>query len=182
MIRIILRFLLLFLGSADVVYGAGAPKELFGKSVVVSWSENLVAKYSDQVDFQSTHTIVYDSIYISSTGRVFSQTIRRKRRSSVAREQSPGSSKDSSGSPQSAHFEGSTLMVDTKLVSGALRVTIDFASGFDTCNAKVIHGKENGQELKWVSWRRPAALREAQSVEVQGLTCAMKQGNVFDAQ
>ena len=149
----------------------------------MSWSQSLVVKRSDESQPRSTRGGGEDSIYISSAGRVF-EIIRSIRRSSVASsEQAPGSTKDSFGAPQAAHFEGRTLLVDTRFVSGARRIVIDFDDAFQTCNAKVIHGKEAGAKpVITMSWRHPGVLRELKSIEVQNLSCAIKDGNVFGGQ
>jgi hypothetical protein len=166
----------------DTVHGASAPRQLFGRSVVLSWSEHQVAKFSDENRIRSAQVAVYDSVYISDKGRVFSEMARKNRGSLVAHDQAPDSSKDSSGSSQSARFEGGALVVDTKFLSGAMRVVVDFDEGFKTCNAKVIHGKEDGKTMKWASWRHPGRLREVQSIEVTNLSCAVKEGNVLGGQ
>jgi hypothetical protein len=70
------RIMLLCLGL--VVYGyaaiAAAPPQLFGKSVVVSRTEDRMQRHSEDSPFHRVIMQVRESIYISGAGRFFAQT------------------------------------------------------------------------------------------------------------
>jgi hypothetical protein len=185
MFRRISTVVCLFLTLPGAVYGAAAPRQLFGRSIVVSWSESQSRRISGDSQFSHAQVRRDDSVYISSAGRAFNRGSSREPGTSTAStELAPDSAKNTRGSFQSVHFEGRTLFVDTELASGARRVIIDFDDAFQTCNARIVYGKEGGGAKPVVtnSARHPGLQYEHQSVEIQNLSCVIKDGNVFGGQ
>jgi hypothetical protein len=63
---------------------------------------------------------------------------------------------------------------------GARRVVVTFDSGFTSCTAQVIRGKEQGAKMIVArSVIRGGARREISSVRSSGESCSVKSGNVF---
>ena len=184
MIRRISTLICIVLTLPSTVYAVSAPTQLFGRSIVLSWRESRVRKTIGDNQFSHAQVGRENSIYFSSAGRVFNREVSSEQgTSAAATEQVPDSTRSSRGNPQSAHFEGRTLLVDTEFVSGARRVIIEFDEGFRTCNAKIIYGKNGGAKpIITNSLRHPGLQYEHQSVEVQNLSCAIKDVNVFGGQ
>jgi hypothetical protein len=58
-----------------VAYAGSAPKELYGKSITVAWSEARTMKFESEQLVRNTGTAVQMNIYISTSGRPFVRVI-----------------------------------------------------------------------------------------------------------
>jgi len=80
------------------------------------------------------------------------------------------------------HFERGALLVDNPLIAGARRVSITFDAAYNSCNARVIFGREDGtgpiRQRSILSGRR----FEVISVQTSAPSCTTKPGNVFGGQ
>jgi hypothetical protein len=160
---------------------AEAPSQLYGKTVVVTYTFSFMLRpFGSQQQFHpssSQHTLY---IYVSSAGRLFVRDSATSRRGSgsfdvVGSGQTPG------GGASKAEFQGNSLIVAsaTKNTAAAAQIRADFDSGFASCTAKVIVGKSAG-----VDTYRLKSLSTGQVLEVQSRTaseagCSIKSGNVF---
>jgi hypothetical protein len=164
-----------------IAEGAPLPEPLFGKSVIVRWSNDRLNRFEGG----RTAHVVFTSelaVYISTTGRAFTRYLvvsgKRGDRSGQAL-QSPVDSATSAGGSLVVRFEGGTLLVDTKLISGARRVAISFDSGYGRCSATVSFGREGGAPIRatdLISGKRFEVISTRTSVPV----CSIRSGNVFD--
>jgi hypothetical protein len=182
-------FIAAMLIAPTTVEGAAFPAQLLGKSIIVSWTSNRQQKFqgSDEIAARSWSEGL--SIYISSAGRAFSKEQatgggRRRGRSARTSEsdQAPDVSRNEWGGNRVVHFEEGALAVDSLLISGARRVIVTFDDGYDSCNARVIYGREGG--ITPIRQRSVFSGRQFQVVSIQTSTssCSIMSGNVFGGQ
>ena len=101
-----------------------APAELYGKSIVVTWTEERVQRQSGQTEFRSTSRTGEFAVYVSTQGRVFNRsTIKnsaarrgRGREGSAERVGSEGNSRVS--------FAGRSLIAIQISEHGARRILV----------------------------------------------------------
>src|SRR4051812_38735364 len=67
-----------------------APTQLYGKSVILKWSENRVQRNVGEGDFRSVNASHELSIYVSSAGRIFNKLQNTTRRGTGSDEQVAG--------------------------------------------------------------------------------------------
>ncbi|MBI5323559.1 hypothetical protein [Bradyrhizobium sp.] len=152
-----------------------APKQLYGKSVVVGWTEQVTQKRSDGA--ASNPTIVRERlVYVSGAGRVFVKgrnSINNPRYSGRKDfERGPGEGA-SEGTP---NFQGDRL-VGTGVYSGfARRLVVTFDPSFTSCSASVVYGRSGGPSV-WKDMNDSRITYEVQSINVGGTTCSVREGN-----
>jgi hypothetical protein len=163
---------------------AAPPKELYGKSIVVSWFETR-SQNVRRGGLQSP-TI---SLYVSTAGRIFTRVFvgLGKPRWGFAHggnldtssaEQGPGEG-PRGAKVSGTEFVGHSLIMTSVFESGARRVSVEFDDRFTSCQAKAVYGKEAGQ-----SSMRPGSMFggqavEVRSIEISGVACSVREGNVF---
>jgi hypothetical protein len=169
--RVIPVAILMFLG-APAAWAANAPSQLYGKTVTVSWSADVVRREVGAPNFaHSTHrrNLI---IYISTTGRPFLRQWVVTRSDPKVNEQA-GTSGD-----RAVEFRARSLLITTAHTRGASRVQIDFDANFGSCTADVVVGKEEGAD-SYVKGDRTGHAVEVQSVSISGATCSIEEGNFF---
>lgn len=163
-----LALLLTFGTFASVTAAANAaPRELYGKSVIVTWTEQRVQQYKGS--FRPVSRNGTFSVYVSTAGHIFNQSIMAGGRqvSSSERVGSEGRTRIS--------FSGRTLIVfQTAASFGVRRIRVTFDRGFTICSADVIRGKEAGAAVILGSH---GAIIE--SVKTTAVSCSLRDGNVF---
>jgi len=136
--------------TASGALAAGPPKELYNKSVVMSWSTGYNWKDTNGA---SGHIVTNfaRSMYISSQGRIFQQSARdlthrgRATGISAAKSSGPGgevmktSNHHLSGS---MGWSGRELVGIVKADSGAYHLHVKFDDGFRGCTLSFTSGKE----------------------------------------
>ena len=158
--------------SANAVQ-AGPPQQLLGKSVVIDWTDTRSQRDGDNPQYHTvngSHTL---SVYISIAGRTFIRQVNRTRAGSGGRDQAPGQD----GSRTTA-FEGQSMTVFGQFRGGAQRTVVHFDNGFSGCSATTGLGFQSGQTSVSVS---PITGRrvEMRSLTVTGVSCSVRNGNVF---
>jgi hypothetical protein len=151
---------------------AAAPAQLYGKSVVVFWSEDRMQRHGDEGPFTQAILHVRESIYISGAGRFFAKT------------QWPGGdTRERFGTSLVGKgiikFTGRSLIHDTPSVMGARHLQIDFDPNFSSCTASIIVGRVPGSELFIGRNNATGQLNMIKSVSISGINCSIKPGNVF---
>jgi|SRR5215211_572829 len=163
---------------------AAAPKQLLGKSVVVTWHESRVQRHVGEANFRNVHASHSISVYISTSGRVFSRMTFATGAGTAATEQVQGQR------GESPHFRArvpsfsdrSMTLFQPYQHAGMRRLLINFGADFATCSARVGHAKEEGAATSF-GWS-PITKRmvEFQSVTASAETCSVRTGNVFGAE
>jgi hypothetical protein len=154
-----------------------APQALYGKSVVVSWTEQRMQRRQGEGEFRPATRQGEFSVYVSSAGRIFN----RARMTNPRRGRSGETERIGDTKNRNIVFEGSTMVVMQHGTSGgARRIAVAFDDGFSSCTAQVIRGKEEGAgAIVARSAITPGRTVEIASVKTSGVSCAVKSGNVF---
>jgi hypothetical protein len=177
-------FALALLSATFAVGAAGAnaaPRELYGKSIVVTWTEERVQRLNGQGPFQSVSINGAFSAYVSTMGNIFSRNTMSNPAARRGRGAEGSREREGSTGHMRVSFAGRTLVaIGTLAAHGALRVAVTFDQGFTSCNANVIRGKETGAaSIIGHSMIRPGVEVEIQSVRTTGVSCSLRDGNVF---
>jgi hypothetical protein len=161
-------------------HALAAPSQLYGKSVIVSWSENRVQTTDRDAQPTSMTGQGQLSVYISDKGRPFSRvsmsvTNMRGHTRSGNRDAVQGE-----GSARSFSFSGNTMSASMpRGNAGAMQISVTFDSGFQSCSARVITGKTGGAQSTRVTSMITGRQYEFYSVKTSGESCRVQNGNVF---
>jgi hypothetical protein len=159
---------------------AAPPLALYGKSVVVSWKESRVQRRLSQADFYSLTVTKKMSIYISSAGRIFSRQTSTNFRGSGSTEQIAGERGNGRNMDLIPTFTGNSMVLFGGPSQGAVRrISLTFDSGFTSCSANVVFGKQSGR----MTFRAYSPIVneyiEIASASASDATCSIRSGNVF---
>jgi hypothetical protein len=154
------------------------PKELYGKSITLQWSQSHTGKTLDDPIPRQWGRAISVNIYISTTGRPFMRQFETttggfnphgitNNYGQVTREAAPNES-------NSAHFDfqGRSVLLYRQFKSGVRRIAIDVDGSGTSCKATVINGREGGKDIL-----QPRA--EISSTLVGSVSCSIREGNVF---
>ena len=175
------RFVLITLGAlalvtvAQTALAQGAPSEVRGKSLHISWTDNRTSRVIETGRVSSGSQSNSVRVYVSDVGRVFSEFDR-----TIA---SRGSDRQSDVSNQGRAFlhwkiSGRTLVADQSMGSGARRFVITLDQNFSTCELSVIHGKAGSKPTRFTRFDDGAKL-ELLSINVLSTSCSVRGGNIF---
>jgi hypothetical protein len=177
--RSLASFAALTLLSA-VAHAGSAPKELYGKSIAVAWTEAHTQRFESEQQVRTTGTSVQMSIYISTAGRPFVRVINTSvydhnfhEQSGVSRGRVTETAPGEAAARDRVDFEGRSIVVYQQFRSGARRIAID-AEG-TVCKATVVNGREGGKPIE--TYRYGSA--EVLSLQVGSVSCSIREGNVF---
>jgi hypothetical protein len=162
-------------------HAAGAPDQLKGKSIVVSWSETRIQREEMDQGWNGFHTVDAKhtlSIYVSTAGRVFSRQTNATRAGSGNIDQVAGEGGSGGYATRAPSFSGQTLTVIGENKGGARRAVIDFDASFASCTAKASTGFEAGKSSISLS---PITHKhvEIKSVNTGAASCSVQGGNVL---
>jgi hypothetical protein len=132
-----------------VAYAGSAPRELYGKSIIVSWTETRIQRAETDQQAHNVGIAAQMDIYISAAGRPFVRINAKgiggydDRQSIIGRvsEFAPGEST----SPGKVDFEGRSVVVYRQFESGVRRIAIDFDNA--GCKATLIARFTNAMRL-----------------------------------
>jgi hypothetical protein len=168
---------LLLISLTTQTYAADAPKALWGKSVVLTWTETRQQRIVGQPNFYSVHGNDGTSIYVSTAGRIFNRRTHSTRAGSGTVERAPG--EGSGAYPRGAIlFGGQTMTLIGETKGGAYRTVIEFDANFVSCTARRSIAFQPGQTSIALS---PIIHKyiEVKSVTVNGMSCSVRAGNVL---
>jgi hypothetical protein len=157
-----------------------APRALYGKHVVVSWTETRSQRNPGETAFHPVSLPFTLTFYVGNEGHVF------KRMFSVGSTGKASGSQDRVGnkpagdiSASSASFSGNTLTATSAFGGAARRMQITFDGNFSSCSAQVTTAKLSG--AKSVSVRSIASgnIVEFESVSAGAASCSVGEGNPF---
>jgi hypothetical protein len=156
-----------------------APSQLYGKSVVVSWTENRVQRPVGTAGWASVSRAISETVYISSAGRPFSRITFSAGRASGDQDQVGVSGHNPTGGAKVVQFQGRSLVTVLLYNGGAREIRIDFDPNFSSCSASVILGKSSGAGTFTLRSSINGQMLEIQSQSTSGATCSIREGNVF---
>jgi hypothetical protein len=159
---------------------AEAPSQLSGKTVAMAWNEYRVQRCDDG-EMKRGHTTSSLLVYVSDKGRLFTKLSRRGGRGgSNSNDVDPegGNQRTGTGAAgnMNASFEGSSLVIQNAMQSGARRIQATFDAGFAGCGVQVRFGKEGGGELRHRTM--DGKMCNIISTDVSGATCSIRTGNL----
>lgn len=170
--RLIVTIAVFLLVGAEAAQ-AEPPAQLFGKSVVVTWTDTRSQRDGDNPEYHTVNGSHVLTVYVSTAGRPFIRQVNTTRRGSGGRDQAPGDK----GS-RTAVFEGQSMTVFGQSRGGAQRTVVQFDSGFAGCSATTGLGFEQGQTS--VSTSPITGKRvEMRSLTVNSVGCSVQSGNAF---
>jgi hypothetical protein len=174
----------MLLTVVPMVAMAGPPTQLYGKSVLWRWMEDIDFKTADG---REGHRVVSEAhgMYISTRGRVFAQSGRTQIKKNGVGLLGAGRSRDPEGgviesnvrNKRTHEFKGRTLIGTKVFDSGARRVTVNFDESFRTCTVDVVYGRENG--VPGVVLHAMSGRLHLQTHKVSDQNCTITDGNVF---
>jgi hypothetical protein len=163
--------------------GSTPPKQLYGKSVIVSWTESRSQRAVGEQAFRPMSVNLQRSVYVSTAGRVFARTsagATSGRRSVSGAAESVGTTGTNfSGGAHNVQFQGNSIIMTGGFTASARRVMINFDNSFESCTAQAITAKEVGAKI--AVWRGIGSgrLLEVESVSAGPASCSVRSGNVF---
>jgi hypothetical protein len=174
-IRMLVAALVLTL--AGINGAAAAPRQLYGRSIILSWTEHREQRRAGETRFRSQDFQARFMVYVSPAGRVFSRV-------SQTNPRGKSGSVDRLGSTEGRNisFSGNSMVSVQGSGSGSKRrIVATFASDFASCTADVIRGKAQDTGIVTAkSIITPGATAEIRSVRTSNVTCAVQNRNVFD--
>ena len=158
----------------------GAPKQLYNKSITLSWAQSAAMKVDGRVR-PSGSTAYTRQIYVSGAGRLFVRATRDGGVTSTNRHTSKSESDPTANLTPGGggmRFQGNRLVGVLALASDAVQAAATFDPSFGSCTLEVIMGKSGGGPIKM---KLPdGAMGEAVSeVQISYPKCAISDGNVF---
>ncbi len=170
-----------FVGAAMMSASAAhaAPPQLYGKSVVVSWTEERQQRVNGEAAVQNVMRNGQFSVYVSSAGKPFS---RMSYVFSGGRGGLKSGNKDAVGGESSARnvsFQGNNISVlgGKSMKGGARSIRISLDGG--GCSAQVITGKEEGASAIRAKSIVTGSSLEILSIKTGTASCRIQDGNVF---
>ena len=174
--------LFLFLFLLSVLPGASAAlaapgADVVGKSVVVRWSESRQQRINNSPDVKAV-TIGFEmKIYISGTGRPFNRLTTTSPGGSDQHEQVGVQGESLGGGVRSITANGNSIVLQANYGNYARNLRVEVSPGATSCNATMSVGKEAGSAPK--AFQASGRTIEIHSLSVSGVTCSVRQGNVF---
>ena len=157
---------------------APAP-DLIGKSVLVTWSEGRQQRINNAPEMRSVSVGFNLGIYVSGAGRPFTKlTAAGARGPASSNEQVGGSGESLGGGVRSVRVDGRTIVLQANYGNFARSLRVEVSAGGGSCSAQMSVGKQVGS--KPTPFRNTAGMIiEIHSVSVSGISCSIKDGNVF---
>ena len=179
MILRLLQFLFLCLSVFPGVSAAlAAPAaELVGKSVVVRWTESRQQRINNSPELRAVMVGFELQIYLSGAGRPFSRLTASSRGGAHSNEQVGTQGESLGGGVRSIRADGHSIVLQGNYGNYARNLRIEVQPGAAGCNAQMSVGKETGSAPK--SFRSGGRTIEIHSLNVSGVACSVRQGNVF---
>jgi hypothetical protein len=162
---------------STAAHTGSAPKELYGRSITLQWSQSQTGKTLDDPIPRQWSRAISVNIYFSTAGRPFirqSETTTggfnphgiTNNNGQVTRDAAPNES-----SPARFDFQARSILLYWQFKSGVRRVAIDVEGG-TSCKATVINGRQGGKDILQTR-------AEISSTVVGSVNCSIREGNVF---
>jgi hypothetical protein len=156
---------------------AAPSADLVGKSVLVSWTENRQQRINNAPEMRAVTVGFQLQIYVSGVGRPFSRLTAGNRSGSHGNEQVGAQGQSLGGGVRSIVANGNSITLQATYGNYARNLRIDVAPGGAGCSAQMSVGKEAGSAPK--AFQSGGRTIEIHSVSVSGVSCSIRQGNVF---
>ena len=155
-----------------------APSQLYGKSIIVSWTEVREQRLLGESNFRQQAFAGALTVYVSSKGTLFNRRTNTNPAGASGHVDQVGND-----GRTTIGFQGRTLVAVRATNGGARRIVVTFDGAFTSCTANVIRGKQTGAAtIRTQSIIHSGLEVEIRSVQTSGETCTIKDGNVFAGQ
>jgi hypothetical protein len=170
-----MRALVSLLAATLSTAALAAPKYLYGKSIVISWTEQRMQRRVGETQFHPATRYGEFSLYISTKGQLFS------RAHMASRKRAGDTDRVGTRAHRAINFHDQTIIIVQQSKSGgARRIAVTVDKGLAGCTAVVIRGKEEGASVIVATSQINSGVKsEIKSVQTSGVSCAIKNGNVF---
>jgi hypothetical protein len=126
-----MKHIALTLSSCSIVLlsamgSQAAPKELYGKSIIVSWGENRIQREVGEASFRSVSAQHEFRVYISTAGRLFSRLTNSTRRGAGSRQEVGGAG----ATRVASQFQGQTMTLIVRGGNHARQISANFDGSF----------------------------------------------------
>jgi hypothetical protein len=159
---------------------AAAPKELYGKSITVSWLETRSQRDSQAGPTFKPVGIPFSTIYyISTEGRLFTRGSARSPGGAGSVDRLGTSGGNAAGDARNVSFTGNRIVSSNSFQGAARQTQINFAPGFSSCTAQVITGMPPGKKSVTVRSTSTGNTVEFESVSAGAASCSITSGNPF---
>jgi hypothetical protein len=139
---------------STVAYAGSSPKELYGKSITVAWSESITGKFTNDQAVRNIGRAEQMNIYVSTAGRPFVRLtgtgiggLSYHSQMSRTRSQSSESGPEQSDAKDRVDFQGRTIVAYREFESGARRISIDVEGADAACKAAVLIARQAGSNV-----------------------------------
>ena len=184
--RTIGAILLPAFAAAAITPADAAPRQLYGKSVVIGWREDRQQRTGADNQIRAIGVSAEMRVYISEAGRPFSRLTMFMVNRHGHLKSGNADAVDGVGTAPKGHFastvnfNGATMIVgQPRGAGGAQQVLVRFDSGFQTCSAQVMVGRSsNSGSISTTSLINGQHV-EMFSVKASGESCHVQNGNVF---
>jgi hypothetical protein len=157
-----------------------APAQLYGKSVIVRWTENRMQTTDRSATPVSKTGSGQLSVYVSDKGRAFSRVSMAVDRGRLGTSSGQRDAVQGEGSARSVSFHGNAMTVTSpRGNAGAMMISVTFDSGFSGCSARVVSGKSGGASYTRVHSMITGGTYDMYSIQTSGESCSIQGGNVF---
>jgi len=176
-------------GTFDPGAAIAAPAQLYGKSVIVTWTEKREQRWGGPAPNRASYEVARHgelSVYVSSAGRPFNRlTFSGFTRAGGGSYRYSSNSSDQiggvaagAGKARNVSFSGQTMTSVTLMEGGARRILVTFNNDFSGCSAQVLTGKSSGVAKIDIHGSGGMPI-ELLSVQTGAASCNVQGGNVF---
>ncbi len=159
---------------------ADAPSQLYGKTVMLRWQEVRVQR-DDSGKTIKVNTSSSVMVYVSDAGRLFTSMSRRNELGSNSNSVDPQGDNQRSGAGASSSlvpsFEGSRLLLNSAMRSGARQIEAAFNPSFSNCSLTVRFGRDGDAQIRHRAM--DGRMYNIVSTSVSGTSCAIRSGNAL---
>jgi hypothetical protein len=157
---------------------AGAPQQLFNKTVTMSWTTSSTVTLASGGPTRNVTNANTRTVYISNAGRPFLRMNLASTRGRNARSGDRGP-EDSSGRG-SVRFEPGKLVGVETFMSGARQYIATFDAGYSSCTLTVVDAKAGSSAIMR---RGPdGAMYKVENATTGSQSCSIQSGNAFAGQ
>src|SRR5438874_1628422 len=147
---------------------AAPPKELYGKTVSLSWTETREQRPEGMQAWQQVAGSQALNLYVSEAGRVFNKLSYSTKGGNAERKGEIAGG----GGNRSISFNGKSLLILMPHgTGGATRINADFDASFSSCSAQVTRAKEGPDAIIRSYSGIIKHFVEIKSIQVGGVSC-----------
>jgi len=158
---------------------AAPPKELYGKSITVSWLETRSQRDGQSGPFKPVGLPFTNVYYVSTEGRLFFRSSTRSPGGAGAVDRVGTSGSNGAGEARNTTFSGNRIVSSASFQGAARHTEISFDPGFSSCSARVITAMPSGAKTAVVRSITTGSNVEFESVSAGPASCSIAAGNPF---